>query len=220
LVSNHPEPIYTPFRYAEGPQRGSDNLIFDRPAYQAYSALRQASADSGRVTSHTPAPTAGGRVGTQGPSAAHEHDETFLGLIREKSVTYRKKRPESMPPVPLLPDGIRQSKFDIALEELDSLVPDPFPEKKESPWITTTRKDIEEYSDDFRYIKETVEEWERSAKDRREKLDKERMARQEESESHIDALFNDNEIGYADINTLEDDFRHAEAKTQLEEERQ
>ncbi|KAL1855542.1 hypothetical protein Plec18167_004113 [Paecilomyces lecythidis] len=219
LISNPPQSIYTPFRYAEGPQRGSDNLTFERPAYQAYSDLRQASADSGRTMSHTPAPTSRGRSGTIGQQPAHEHDETFLGLIREKSVTYRKKRTESTPPLPLLPDGIRQGKFDVALEELRSLIPEPFPENKESPWIAATRKDIRSFSDDFRYIKETVGKWEQSAKDRREKLDKERMARQEESEQHIDALFNDNEIGYADINTLEDDFRHAEAKKQLEEER-
>ncbi|GAD96950.1 hypothetical protein NFIA_025380 [Paecilomyces variotii No. 5] len=219
LISNPPQSIYTPFRYAEGPQRGSDNLNFDRPAYQAYSALRQASADSGRTMSHTPAPTSRGRSGTIGQHPAHEHDETFLGLIREKSVTYRKKRAESTPPLPLLPDGIRQGKFDVVLEELGSLIPEPFPENKESLWIAATRKDIRSFSDDFRYIKETVEKWERSAKDRHEQLDKERMARQEESEQHIDALFNDNEIGYADINTLEDDFRHAEAKKQLEEER-
>ncbi|KAJ9375248.1 hypothetical protein DTO282E5_232 [Paecilomyces variotii] len=219
LISNPPQSIYTPFRYTEGPQRGSDNLTFDRPAYQAYSALRQASVDSGRTMSQSPAPTSRGRSGTIGQHPAHEHDETFLGLIREKSVTYRKKRTESTPPLPLLPDGIRQGKFDVVLEELCSLIPEPFPENKESPWIAATRKDIRSFSDDFRYIKETVDKWERSAEDRRKQLDKERMARQEESEQHIDALFNDNEIGYADINTLEDDFRHAEAKKQLEEER-
>lgn len=221
LISNPPQPVYTPFRYTEGPQRGSDPLIVDRPAYQAYSALRQASAESGRMMSYAPAPTSRARAGTMGSSPArHEHDETFLGLIREKSVTYRGKRHPSTSAIPPLPESLRHGRSGGAIGELRSLIPSPFPEDAESPWNAATRKDIEKYSDDFRYIPEAVENWERSAKERRAKLDKERIARQEESERHIDKLFNDKEIGYADINTLEEEFRQTEARRQLEEERQ
>lgn len=221
LISNPPQPVYTPFRYAEGPQRGSDPLVFDRPAYQAYSDLRQASAESGRVMSHTPAPTSRGRTGTFSSSPArNEHDETFLGLIREKSVTYRGRRRGSASPVPPLPDSLRRGRSSGAIGALHSLIPSPFPKDEESPWNADTRKDLEKYPDDFRYIQEAVQDWERSAKERREKLDKERMERQEESEKHIDTLFNDREIGYADINHLEEEFRQTEARKQLDEERQ
>jgi len=152
--------------------------------------------------------------------ARHEHDETFLGLIREKSVTYRGKRHPSTSAIPPLPESLRHGRSGGAIGELRSLIPSPFPEDAESPWNAATRKDIEKYSDDFRYIPEAVENWERSAKERRAKLDKERIARQEESERRIDKLFNDKEIGYADINTLEEEFRQTEARRQLEEERQ
>lgn len=222
LTTNPPQPIYTPFRYTEGPQRGSDNLTFARPAYQAYSALRQASAESGRVMSNASAATSAPRPSTASPVsfARNEHDETFIGLIRAKSVSYRKaaKRRTSSPPP--LPASLRQGKRSDPIENLRSMVSAPLAKQSESSWHVTTRKNLEKYTDDFTYIDEAFKSWETAAKERREKLDKERMSRQEESEHSIDALFNDKEIGYADIHTLEEEFRQTEARVQLDEERQ
>ncbi|KUL87254.1 hypothetical protein ZTR_03373 [Talaromyces verruculosus] len=206
LISEPPQPAYTPFRYAEGPQRGGEELSVTQPGYQAYSALRQASAESGRAmavpTLRAPASSS---LSVQKPSAGIQMDETFLGIIREKSVSYRGKNAPSV-----LGSGI---------EELGALIPDPFPVLEESVEISNIRKKMEVYSDDFRYIYVTTENWELSARDRREALEKERLQRQEASESRIDALFNEKEIGYADINPLEEEFRQNEARTQLEEER-
>lgn len=223
LTTNPPQPIYTPFRYTEGPQRGSDNLAFARPAYQAYSALRQASAESGRVMSNTSAATPAPRSSTTSPTsmARNEHDETFIGLIRAKSVSYRKaakRRTSSPPPLPL-PASLRQGKPSDPIEILRSMVSAPLAKQSESSWHVTTRKNLEKYTDDFTYIDGAFKSWEMAAKDRRENLDKERMRRQEESEHSIDALFNDKEIGYADIHTLEEEFRQKEARVQLNEER-
>lgn len=206
LVSEPPRPAYTPFRYMEGPQRGGEELSVAQPGYQAYSALRQASAESGRAMAvPTIRAPANSGLSVQKPSASIQMDETFLGIIREKSVSYRGK---NVPPV--LGSGI---------EELAALIPDPFPVVEESVEISNIRKKMEVYSDDFRYIYVTTENWELSARDRREALERERLRRQEASESHIDALFNEKEIGYADINPLEEEFRQNEARTQLEEER-
>lgn len=200
LKPDSPQPAYTPFRYAEGPQRGSESLNIVQPAYQAYSALRQASAESGRAMSGAPVET-----GLSVPGSAPS-DETFLGIIREKSVSYRGKSPSL---------GSGQS----AVEELGALIPSPFPIVEPSPEVASIEKKMEIYSDDFRYIPVATESWELSARDRRDKLDKERLTRQEKSEEHIDSLFNDKEIGYADINPLEEEFRQKEARTQLDEER-
>ncbi|KAL4893325.1 hypothetical protein BDV59DRAFT_201908 [Aspergillus ambiguus] len=220
LTTNPPHAIYTPFRYAEGPQRGSDNLIFDRPAYQAYSALRQASAESGRMMSKTPAPESAERPASAAPSTAQdENDETFVGLIREKSVAYRNRssRRISSPPPPL-PASLRQGKPG-SVDDLRSMVSSPLAKQSESSWHVTTKQDLEKYSNDFAYIREAGNSWELANKTQRENLDKERMRRQEESEEHIDALFNEKEIGYADINVLEEEFRQSEARVQLNEER-
>jgi hypothetical protein len=206
LVSEPPRPAYTPFRYTEGPQRGGEELSVAQPGYQAYSALRQASAESGRAMAvPTLRAPVNSSLSVQKPSASIQIDETFLGIIREKSVSYRGKNA-----LPVSGSGI---------EELGTLIPDPFPVLEESVEISNIRKKMEVYSDDFRYIYVTTENWELSARDRREALEKERLHRQEASESRIDALFNEKEIGYADINPLEEEFRQNEARTQLEEER-
>ncbi|KAF5865487.1 hypothetical protein ETB97_003745 [Aspergillus alliaceus] len=219
LMSNPPQPIYTPFRYTEGPQRGSDHLVVGRPAYQAYSALRQASAESGRVMSN--APLLGSQEdpnSTTTHAGNNGHDETFIGLIREKSVTYRKasRRKSSPPPLPM---SLRQGRPTGPVDDLRSMVSSPLAKQSESSWHITTRKDLEKYSNDFDYIQEAVNSWETASKSRRENLDKERMHRQELSEKRIDELFNGREIGYADINVLEEDFRQTEARAQLDEER-
>jgi hypothetical protein len=221
LTTNPPQPIYTPFRYTEGPQRGSEHLALDRPAYQAYSALRQASAESGRVMSNAPA--LGAReepTPTISQGGKNELDETFIGLIREKSVAYRKqasRRNSSPPPLPM---SLRQGRPTGPIDDLRSMVSSPLAKQSESSWHITTRKDLEKYSNNFDYIREAVKTWEANNKPRRAKVDQERMRRQEESEKRIDELFNDREIGYADINVLEEEFRQTEARAQLDEERQ
>ncbi|KAL4977426.1 hypothetical protein BDW66DRAFT_132271 [Aspergillus desertorum] len=218
LTSNPPQRIYTPFRYTEGPQRGSDKLQIDRPAYQAYSALRQAQAESGRVMADTAAPTEGNRKrATSGASIQNDLDETFIGLIREKSVNYRMKPPQTS--TPPLPPSLRQGRPSGPLEELRTITAAPAHENLESMWLMTVRQDLEKYPNDFSFVRETGRNWDIASKTRKESLDKERIKRQEESESHIDALFNEKEIGYADINILEEEFRQTEARTQLEEER-
>ncbi|KAF7118116.1 hypothetical protein CNMCM5793_007502 [Aspergillus hiratsukae] len=221
LATNPPQPIYTPFRYTEGPQRGSDNLTFDRPAYQAYSALRQASAESGRVMSNAPTAPNRNRSSTVTSSVAQkDFDETFIGLIREKSVAYRNQYPRRISSLPPLPAALTDGKTGTPIDDLRSMVSSPLVKQSESSWHVTTRRNVEKYSDDFSYIREAINTWEAAAKIRRENTDRERMRRQEESEKLIDDLFNEKEIGYADINVLEEEFRQKEARVQLDEERQ
>ena len=220
MTTKPPGSTYTPFRYSEGPQRGSDDLVFETPAYQAYSALRQASVESGRAMSSHLTPV-GPRTGSLTPVPVRsEQDETFLGLIREKSVAYRRgKRPHADPPSLAVPETLKHNEPRHALEQLRNLIPVPFPGKSQDPTNTALRKEMESFPTDFRYIQDSVETWERSAKERRLQLDKDRAARQEDSEKHIDALYDDREIGYADIGSLEEESRQREAQTQLEEER-
>jgi hypothetical protein len=220
LTTNPPRPIYTPFQYTEGPQRGSDNLTFDRPAYQAYSDLRQA-AVNGRVMSNGPIPAT---RSTSNPAIVsptlNEQDETFLGLIRHKSVAYTTPPERNATPQALLPEAFQKGRPISLVEDLRTMVWKPLDNQSESPWHITTRGGLEKFPDDFSYIRQAADRWEAKASVRRKKLDQERKLRQEESEEHIDDLFNEKSIGYADINTLEEEFRQTEARVQLEEERQ
>lgn len=72
---------------------------------------------------------------------------------------------------------------------------------------------------DFSYIPTLTRTWETEATTRRSKLDAARRTRQEESEARTDELFNDNEISYADIGALEDEFKVSEAKKKAQEDR-
>ncbi|KAJ6109590.1 hypothetical protein N7486_001825 [Penicillium sp. IBT 16267x] len=217
LASEPPRPIYTPFQYTEGPQRGSDNLTFARPAYQAYSDLRQASA-TGRVMSNVP-PSQSEFAPLTTSTSPSEHDETFIGIIRHKSNAYQASSQWNTTPVPSLPDALRQGRQEDLLEDLRTMVRSPLDNQPESPWHSTAREGLGKFSDDLSYVQKSIDDWEHAATGRRKKLDDDRATRQEQSETHIDALFNDKEIGYADINTLEENFRQTEARTQLDEER-
>ncbi|EPS25902.1 hypothetical protein PDE_00838 [Penicillium oxalicum 114-2] len=222
LATNPPRPIYTPFQYKEGPQRGSDNLTFDRPAYQAYSELRQASAVSGRVMSGVPSSVLQSLPGALSTSPLQdEHSETFLGLIRDRSSAYRPLDSKPIHSAPLLSGPAQQRRrSDDPLEDLRAMVLTPLDKQSESSWHVTARKELEKYPDGFESIQEQIDQWESSMKQRRIKVDQDRTIRQEESEAHIDDLFNEKAIGYADINTLEEDFRQSEARVQLDEERE
>lgn len=220
LTINPPRPIYTPFQYTEGPQRGSDKLSFGRPAYQAYSDLR-ASAVNGRLMSNAPPPTNRSRSATLTSPAQNEHDETFLGIIRHKSSAYLETANRQSLPPNLLPESLRQGQGKPSVvEELRAMVWTPLDKQSESSWHITIRDGLGSFPDDFSYIQQTIDEWETTAKSRKQDLEQERTIRQEESEAQIDSLFNEKEIGYADINTLEEDFRQTEARIQLDEERQ
>lgn len=210
-----PRPAYTPFRYTEGPQRGSEPLRLERPAYQAYSALRLASAESGRVMAHAP-PESTPRIST--PSARGEHDETFLGLIRAKSVAY-KAHPFLNVARPGTADPLKKGIASAIFEELRTIVPSTSPKTTENPDVQAMRKRIDSFPDDFAFISKAIEAWDRGASLREAALNKQRHERQEESEHQIDAMFNDKEIGYSDINVLENEFKQTEAQKQLNEER-
>ncbi|ODH49110.1 hypothetical protein GX48_04728 [Paracoccidioides brasiliensis] len=221
LVIQPTTPVYTPFRYKEGPQRGSGPLSFDRPAYQAYSALRQASVAVGRTLARAAAISSLGTDSGKSPSVGKaEHEETFIGLIREKSVAYRGQHrvTDSLTKASLSDTSLGGNKSTI-FDSLQALVPRSFPNPAENPHVIELRKELESIQDDFAFIQESIDEWDEQARIKRPELDNQRRARQEESEHHIDSLFNDKEIGYSDINVLEDEFRQTEAQRQLTEER-
>jgi hypothetical protein len=221
-------PAYTPFRYTEGPQRGSEPLKFDRPAYQPYSDLRQASADSGRVMARATSRAASKRRDTlASPSTARrQHEDAFLGLIRENGSTKQKDENRTSPQPAEMPQHKDEDWKPAATGQLDMvealkalIPPTPFSNKVENSRILAARRKMGTPSDDFSFIHDTVQSWDNSYKPERARLEKERHQRQEESEHRIDALFNENEIGYSDIGKLEETFRNEETDKKLLEDR-
>ena len=199
-----PRPVYTPFRYAEASRADLDKLKIQQPAYQAYTAMRQ-SADSGRILAQ--ASTATGSTSVEG-------QDTFLGLIRSQSRAHPSHRPAT--PSNLL---VKDPRTEASLA-IRSLVPKTLPDESQHPKLADIGKETEKIPDDFGFIHENVLRWDHNNRQVRDRQDRERRSRQEESERHIDALYNDNEIGYPDIATMEADFKLAEAKKKYEEDQQ
>lgn len=220
-----PRPVYTPFRYVESVQGSYPKSTIGQPAYQAYSALRHQNVDSGRVLAQV-TPTVNvsrpERTTASPLSNRREHEETFLGLIREQSRAYRNGRPtisSALNQRPATPSGLLVSNpKPEAILAIRAAVPKVLPvEDYQPPKISSIHKEIANITDDFGFIHEAVVRWDRSNKVIRDTHERERQARQDESENRIDSLFNDKEIGYSDIAALEADFKLAEAKTKYAE---
>ncbi|KAL9616499.1 MAG: hypothetical protein Q9160_008642 [Pyrenula sp. 1 TL-2023] len=203
IMQSPAQPVYTPFKYGEGPSNTS------------YAQLRQASAESGRVMSqtNTSSPIRFGIGKPRSPSVALQQEETFLGLIREKSVR-RSADQGKVPDVKSIDNSnllATMSKYlkKVNLQAFATDVP-----------IDLIQQDLEQYPDDFVFIRQAVLAWDRSNKERMSKLEASRRRREEESEAHIDELFNAKQIGYPDIKTLESDFIQSEVLKKQEEYRE
>lgn len=85
--------------------------------------------------------------------------------------------------------------------------------------ILDLRNVMEAVPDDFSFIHQSVVAWDAKAKKRREDNDRQRHARQANSEQKIDLLFDDHEIGYGDIAELELEFKRSEAARKADEDR-
>lgn len=84
--------------------------------------------------------------------------------------------------------------------------------------VAAAKYEIETVQDEFGFIKKTVVAWDAEAKKTREKNERDRRLRQEQSEEKIDGLFHDNEIGYSDIGVLEAEYKKNEAEKRAQEE--
>ncbi|KAK5076148.1 hypothetical protein LTR64_006375 [Lithohypha guttulata] len=228
-----PRPAYTPFRYADTSQPASLTIGPTNPVNQAYTKLRQDQAlDSGRLLSQEGpllAITAPDRTQSATPSRARQQqEEAFIGLLRQQSKAIRRpqtapisdapgplrigtplKRKQSLPPMVKSFESLRQllptdvSQLSTAIQDHARMAP-----------INTA---ISVITDDFGFIHGTVVSWDKDNRKHRAQLDKERAGRESESQSRIDELFHDNEIGYADIADLEEDFKVEEAGRKYQE---
>ncbi|KIX97783.1 uncharacterized protein Z520_06561 [Fonsecaea multimorphosa CBS 102226] len=121
------------------------------------------------------------------------------------------------------PQQVPADPLKAAVTALRSLLPpapdifSPIEANPEHPKLKLIKSKIDSIPDAFTFIHDTVVEWDRTNRLVRKEQEAERQARQEESEGHIDALFNDNEIGYADIGELEAEFKLKEAEKRFDE---
>ena len=235
-------PAYTPFRYSAATQEEKPKSM--QPADKSYSTLRHSVIDSGRLMK------ADNLIPPARPTTAsgrREHEEAFIGLIRQQSMAVRQK-PKTPGPggIPPIPGAIRPGGADArgppppsmrvgtpanaapkdplkqAVAGLRSVLPTEAPpatpiDGPGHPKLKIVKAKVDGVPDEFGFIHTKVVEWDKTNKEVRKEQDAERHARQVESEAHIDGLFNDNEIGYADIGDLEAEFKLAEAERRFQE---
>lgn len=229
-----PRPAYTPFRYNGSSQVTDPKIDVSNPANEAYTRLRHDQAtESGRLLSQEPplpTITAPDRNHNFTPSRARQQqEEAFLGLLRQQSKAINKPSPTPPPsdaPAPLrigtplkrrpsLPPLIKSSESlrESLPQNLDHLVPLPQKHPKIAPISSSLGKVV----DDFSFIHATVVAWDKDNRKHRQQLDAERAERESDSQSRIDELFHDNEIGYADIAGLEEELKLEEASKKYQE---
>ncbi|KAH7077275.1 hypothetical protein FB567DRAFT_572294 [Paraphoma chrysanthemicola] len=163
-------------------------------------------------------------------SSAH-HDEIFFGAAVPESskVTSRPTSSDSTTPSVPIPAPLTLSSSQSAStappsrkdpsDALNNLLP-----SKVSP--ITSNSHIEELKTKIAGLKldtanrdELTKEWDKSAAVIRKKNDAARRKRQEENEENNDDAFNNNEISYADLNVLEEEFKEKEGELKAQEDR-
>ena len=236
IVFQPVRPAYTPFRYNEASQPSGFTINESQPANEAYTRLRQdQAAESGRLLSQEPpllTVTAPDRNQNATPSRARQQqEEAFLGLLRQQSKAIKTKSPMSPTPDapaplrvgtpkrrPSLPPLVKSSESlrESLPQNLSQLT---FPPQKH-PKIAPINSSLGKIVDDFGFIHATVVAWDKDNRKHRQQLDAERADRESESQSHIDELFHDNEIGYADIAGLEQEFKLQEASKKYQEDQE
>lgn len=227
-------PAYTPFRYTESQPLPQTVVSGSNPADMAYSKMRNEQAtESGRILSQE-APmltvTAPDRSESATPSRARQQqEEAFIGLLRQHSRAVKKPVRTATPdaPAPLragTPGFARRPSLPPLVKSTESVrqsLPDDLTDlnfaAKTHPKLVPIGQSIAALSDDFSFIHATVVSWDRENRKVRQKLDAERATRESDSQAHIDDLFHGNEIGYADIAGLEEDFKLEEATKKYDE---
>ena len=127
------------------------------------------------------------------------------------------------PAGPLKPQQPPADHLKEAVDALQALLPPsdnlqtPIDSTADHPKLKTVKSKIDSIPDQFSFVHDAVVEWDRTNRMVRKEQEAERQHRQGESEAHIDALFNDNEIGYADIGELEAEFKLSEAEKRYDE---
>lgn len=202
-VFGSPKPAYVPFKY-ENHARPTEDALNRRSTPRPYAALNKSSVTK-IPDDEEPKAAADKHTQMKNISKANEDVIPSLESTEEKGQTGG------------APDLRRFVKADfdplVTVLSFSETLPD------DSPQLQEFNLAMEAFPDDFSFIHQCVVAWDTIAKKEREIHERERHLRQGESERKIDALFDDNEIGYGDISELESEFKNSEAAKKADEDR-
>ena len=206
------KPAYTSLKFNDGRSEVKNYLANRKSVCRPYATLTQGSLESASAFRKE------GDVRLEGAASIITAPTSQYGSLSQATVgglsdTNKETAPKGEGPTELR--RFVKADFDpllLALPESDAVV-------HVSARILELRNVMEAVPDDFGFIHESVVAWDAKTKRQREDNDRQRHARQAESEQKIDSLFDDHEIGYGDIAELEIEFKRSEAAKKADEDR-
>lgn len=208
------QPAYTPPKYNEPRSEVKNYLANRKSIIRPYSTLRQSSTEGGSTFGKWPdveeVPMSNVRI------AAPTSHYSPASRVKDDDGQNPRAVPKSSG-IGSQPDLRRFVKADF--DPLLAILPDSEASIPEPPRLHDLRSVMENVPDDFSFIHQSVVAWDVKARKQREENDRQRHARQIESEQRIDSLFDDHEIGYGDISELESEFKRSEAARKADEDR-
>ena len=209
------KPAYSPLKYNDGRSEVKNYLANRKSVCRPYATLTQGSLESqstfGREKDFKLA--GGASIITAPTSQYSSNSKVKVDGVIEAATVNKQKASGAEGPTDLR--RFVKADFDpllLTLPNSDAVV-------HESARILDLRNVMDAVPDDFSFIHQTVVAWDAKAKKQREENDRQRHARQVESEQRIDSLFDDHEIGYGDIAELEIEFKRSEAARRADEDR-
>ncbi|KAL9024538.1 MAG: hypothetical protein Q9196_006447, partial [Gyalolechia fulgens] len=215
------KPIYTPFRYSQGYIDDADQPVDRRASFRPYAALKMEPVED-RADRATELVT---DIGDRYSLTSTAVDRQVRGSTSSNQSQASPKRnfsdvgPQlSAATEPDPPLGLR--RFERAdFDPLVAILPQPDQIPAYAVELSGLQLGLNAVPDDFSFIHQHFITWDAKAKKIRADHERERQIRQGESEQRVDALFNDDEIGYGDISELEAEFRRGEAAHKTDEDR-
>ena len=208
------QPTFTPVRHNEGRSEVKNYLTNRKSICRPYASLTQGTFESGSTFGRERDVNLPRNLNAPITAPTSQYNPNLEVKGDDASDTTIKPKPTGVE----LPTDLRRfvkADFDpllSVLPETEMIVP-------ESARLADLRNVLEAVPDDFSFIHQSVVAWDAKAKKQREENDRQRHARQVESEQRIDSLFDDHEIGYGDISELEAEFKQSEAARRADEDR-
>lgn len=207
------KPACTPFKHNEGHSEVKNYLANRKSVCRPYATLTQGSLESASTFGkEEDVKTAGAASIISSPTS---QPNSLLQAKVDSLIGTNKHEAPRTEEGPTVLRRFAKADFDpllLALPRSDAAV-------HVSARILDLRNVMEAVPDDFSFIHQSVVAWDAKAKKQREDNDRQRHARQANSEQKIDLLFDDHEIGYGDIAELELGFKRSEAARKADEDR-
>ena len=215
-VEDRKKPAHTPQKYNEGRSEVKNYLANRKSVCRPYATLTQESLENASTFGRQEDGRLRGAANVV-TAPTSQYNSSSQVRIEGSSFGVASINKQKAPDVEGPTDVRRfvRADFDpllLALPTSDAVV-------HESARILDLKMFMEAVPDDFSFIHQSVVAWDAKAKKQREENDKQRHARQMESEQKIDSLFDDHEIGYGDIGELEIEFKRSEAARRADEDR-